>query len=287
MLDSGAFTWFNQRMKSHKGGKLNWDLYKTKEFWDYVDSYALFVKKWSYLFQGYVTVDAVRNPQISWKVTRYLEKEHGLNPIPVVHFGTSEKWLQKYLDAGHKYIGFGGQIERQPYHPWADKMWNVVCNTPDRLPQIKVHGFAQTKIQTMARYPWYSVDSVTWKKMGYYGQVVVPQKINGNFSWQARFISVFTDLISPYTKRSGNGGGRHFLHLSRREQRTVREWLDHIGIEFGTQKKDGTIIQLGVSNDKQERVAANIELFCWLQSQMPQWPWSWEGPPVTRRTLKY
>ena len=276
ILDSGAHALYNLMQKKHKGGKLNYSDYKSKEFWSYCDSYAAFIKKYGYLFDGgYITVDAIRNPRISWQVQKYLEEEHGLNPIPVIHFGTHEKWLQKYLDAGYDYIGLGGSIERKPYTPWADRMWDIICDTPNRLPICKVHGFAQTKVQIMTMYPWYSVDSVTSKKMAYYSQIIMPSRISGKYSWNTRFLSIFMDDVSPYTERNSVGKGRHFSHLSPPEKQSLKDWLDFIEVPLGERRNDGTIRKLGVTNSKQERVAANIKFLQWIESKVPKWPWSY------------
>jgi hypothetical protein len=284
IIDSGAFHFFNlhnsrfnrfcnkERQHQSKNTRPDFSYAKTDEFRSYVDQYADFVKKWAGGLDGYITVDCVLNPKLSWKVHRYLEEEHGLRPIPVIHFGTSEKWLEKYLDKGYDYIGLGGRIGRSPYFPWADKLWSIICDTPNRLPVCKVHGFAITTHRHMTRYPWYSVDSTAWKKFGYFGQILIPPKRNGDFSWTDPNLIVFIDMISPYTKRRGDTG-RHFLHYRKQEQDLILEWLDHIKVPFGQRDEQGRITRLGVSNCKQERCAANIRYFQWLQNQLPEWPW--------------
>jgi hypothetical protein len=275
ILDSGAYTWFAQRRKVWKGGKRDWSSYRTQEFWDYVDAYAAFVKEWKHALDHYITVDAVGNPKISWDVQKYLEEKHGLNPIPVVHFGTDIKELSRYLEAGYKYIGIGGRIGRLPYFPWADKIFNEICNQQNRLPLVKTHAFAVTTHGHMTRYPWYSCDSTTSKKMAYYGQVLIPPKRNGDFCWQTPNMVVFIDSVSPYTNRK-NGKGRHFLHYTKHEQDAMREWLDKIGVPFGERNEKGEIVELGVSTCKQERVNATIKYFLWLQSKIPKWPWPFQ-----------
>lgn len=296
MLDSGAFTFFNKHNSSfnsfcNKKAKNRVERIKpdfsyadTKEFWEYVDSYANFVKQWKDSIDYYVNVDVVLNPKKSWEVLKYLEQEHGLHPIPVVHFGTSIKWVEKYINRGYTYIGMGGRIGHNPYFPWADKVWSVICATPDRKPCCKVHGFALTTHKHITRYPWFSCDSTTWKKMGIFGQIVIPRKRSGEFCWWEPYKSLFVDFISPYTKRV-NRGGKHFLHLTRFEQHQVREWLEYIKVPFGKMKPSGKVTEIGVTNCKQERVAANLRYFLWLQSKLPQWPWSWE-PPIHRESLE-
>lgn len=289
VVDSGAFSLFNTVLKKHKGqigSKLDYSLYKTKEFWTYCDDYAAFIKKYQNAISYYVTVDACRSPELSWKITKYLENEHGLKPIPVVHFGTPIKWITKYLEEGYDYIGVGGRIKRLPYTPWADKVWGEICRTPGYLPKVKVHGFAITTHKLMVRYPYYTVDSVTWKKMSYYGQVLVPPKGHGEFRFDIPNLVVFIDEVSPYSKRDGSGEGKHFFNMSRPEQQAIREWLEEIDVPFGKRKGD-KIIELGVSNDHQMRVEATIKYFEALQRSMPKWPWPFRlsSRPTLMETL--
>lgn len=272
-MDSGAHTWLNKMLK-HRRGPLDYSQYETKKFWKYIDAYANFIKANADIIAHYANVDAIRNPEKSWEIQKYLEQEHGLKPIPVVHYGTHVKWVQKYLDCGHKYIALGGPIRRQGkiYHHWADKAWNVICSTQDHLPVCKVHGFSVTTHKHICRYPWYSVDSVTWKKMAYYGQILVPQYRRGTPAFDIPNLVVFIDPQTKYTIREG-GRGRHFLHLPLTAQRTIRDWLDQIGIEFGTRNKDGTIKVPGVSNDEIVRRAATILYYTHLTKSLPEWPW--------------
>jgi len=270
ICDSGAHSFTNLLFKKskRKGGRIDWSLYKGEDFWNYVDRYAAFIKEWGDSFDYYVSVDVIRNPKLTWKVQQYLENEHGLKPMPVVHFNTPMKWIQKYLDAGYKYIGMGGPVGKNPYTPWADRAWNLICDTPDRLPQAKIHGFAVTTYHMISRYPWFSCDSVTWKKAAYFGQAVVAFSPD-NLS-KTRMI--FFDDQSPYLDRV-KGKGRHFLHHTKSEQHQIRKWLDHIHIPFGSRNKKGKVIEEGITNSNLVRCAATIEYFEAVARSMPKWPW--------------
>ena len=276
-LDSGAFSLFNKVLKKQDTtGRLDYSVYNKPEFWKYVDAYANFINRHKYSIDHYVNVDACRNPKLSWQIQKYLEEEHGLKPIPVVHFNTPIKWLAKYLDAGYDYIGIGGRVKRLPYWPWADRVFNEICNQQSRLPLCKTHGFAVTTHKHVVRYPWYSVDSVTWKKMSYYGQILVPPVRGGQFCFSIPNQVVFIDPHgSKYTNR-GTGRGRHFLHLSKPRQKEIRDWLDFIKVPFGKSKGDGSIIKPGVINDNAMRCAATISYFEHLQRSIPKWPWPFQ-----------
>jgi hypothetical protein len=284
-LDSGAHTWTNLLFKKAKkaGGKIDWGLYDSQEFWDYVDKYAVFVKKWKHRIDHYINVDIIRDPKRSWKVLKYLENEHGLNPMPVIHFNCPLKWIEKHLDAGYEYIGMGGPVGKIPYEPWADRAWNLICSTSNRLPAVKIHGFAVTTHKHIVRYPWYSVDSVTWKKMSYFSQILVPPRLGRNaFNFSVPNLVVFIDAVSPYTNRR-NGKGRHFMHYSRQEQKGIRDWLDFINVPFGERHKDNSIKTEGVTNSNFCRVQANIAYFQHLAAHQPPWPWPFRQN--TRPTL--
>lgn len=280
ICDSGAHSFTNLLFKKSKreGGRIDWSLYKSKEFWDYVDRYANFIKEHGDAFDEYVNVDAIRNPEITWEVQQYLERVHKLSPMPVVHYNTPMRWIKKYIDAGYSYIGMGGPVGKNPYTPWADRAWNLICDTPGRLPAAKIHGFAVTTYKMISRYPWYSCDSVTWKKAAYFGQAVVafsPKDLS-----KTRMI--FFDDQSPYLNRV-KGKGRHFQHYSKSEQRKIREWLDHIQVPFGKRSKSGEVLEEGVTNSNLVRCAATIEYFEAVARSQPKWPWPFHK--VIRPTL--
>lgn len=272
-VDSGAFSLFNKvlQKKRNLGGKLDYTIYHSKEFWKYVDDYAAFIKKYSPCIDGYVNVDACRNPKLSWKIQKYLENEHGLSPIPVVHFGTELKWLEKYINAGYEYIGIGGRVQRLPYHPWADRVFNLICSTKDRLPVVKTHGFAMTSWRYIVRYPWKSVDSTTWRKMAYQGQILVPPYAKGEYRFDKANMVLFMDPTSKYTERKGKG--RHYIHLDKHTKRHVRLWLKKIGVPWGKRNKIGDIVEEGVTNSERWRQAATIHYFLNLVATLPEWPW--------------
>jgi hypothetical protein len=263
-----------RRKKSHKLSAKAF--YSTDDFWNYVDQYAKFILKHKDDIDYYANVDAISEaPEITYKVQRYLEKEYGLDPIPVIHRGEDLKWLHKYLDRGHKYIGIGGIAKRgftrsDSFLSWGDRVFRTICPPPDYLPIIKTHGFAVTSIPMIRRYPWYSIDSVTWKKMSYFGQILVPPVRNGEYCFTIPPLVIFMDRQSKYTHRKGSG--KHFLHLGATVRGQVKTWLKIIGVPWG-KRKGNEIVKLGVTNDPGPRCAATIAYFEHLRKDMPKWPW--------------
>lgn len=281
-LDSGAFTLNMKMNQAAKKGQSSKDFYKSKVFWDYVDAYGKFVRKYKKQFDFYANVDTSNFPKITWKVQKYLENEYGLHPLPVIHHGEDLKWLEKYLEAGYDFICIGGVAKNKSFSfpgkftSWGDKAFKIICpQENDFLPTIKVHGFGMSDIRTMTRYPWYSVDSVTWKKMSYYGQILVPRKYRGKWDFKTNPIVLFVDPQSKYTVRDGNSG-RHFLFLSDSAQKTVLEWLDLIDVPFGKSKSDGSIEIPGVTNEALYRCQATIRYFREMVKTLPTWPWSFD-----------
>lgn len=277
VLDSGAFTWWNKRRKKTVG-RPDWSMFSLKdgsEFKAYVDAYAEFCKKYKDSFDRCVNCDVIGNPKLSWDTLKYLEREHGINPIPVIHTLTPDKWLIKHLEAGYDYIGIGGAARsRKNYYFEVDRMFKIICDTANKLPLCKVHGFAATTHKQIVRYPWYTVDSVTWKKMAYYGQILVPPgKSNGKWKFDKEYQLIFIGSESKYSDNKNSKRARHFLSHTASEQAAIREWLEFIEVPFGSDK------HVGVSNSSQERVAANIEYFLRLERSLPKWPWPFRLEP--------
>lgn len=293
MLDSGAFSLINQARKKRKAGqgKVDWSIYKTDEFREYMDAYAEFIKKYRTAIDYYVNIDAIGNPEITWENQMYLEKEHGLKPIPVVHQGEPIKWVEKYLEAGYDYLAIGKIANQGPFDEWCDRCFEVICNQENRLPLVKVHGFAITRYTWMVRWPWYSVDSTTWIKMAFNGQILMPSiNADGVFVFDKPYMRLFVDDVSPYTNRRHKANGprkrlvlgqretirRHYQSMSPLERSKVRQWLKIIGVPIG-KSRNGKVVTEGVTNNQAMREKANIhyyEHFC----EVHTWPWAWDRP---------
>ncbi len=274
-LDSGAHSLYTIHIisKQHKDG---YAFYESKEFWEYVDSYAKFVKRKKDQIEYYANVDVIFNPELSWKVQKYLEKEHKLSPIPVIHFGTDLKWVKKHLDAGYDFIGLGGlgqEATRTAYIKWADSVYNLLCPKPKRLPLVKTHGFAMTSYQLMVRWPWFSVDSASWVKAGAYGFIFVPHKRDGKFTFEKEPYRLTVSLDSPKMKQhrghvyTMSGGKNNQIY------KTLEEWIEFIGVEMGVSDNNGNTIKKGIINNHETRYVANLRFFQMLCDWLPKWPW--------------
>lgn len=261
-LDSGAHSLRNKHLLDEKTE--SFDFYRTQVFWDYVDSYAAFIKKYKRATDYYVNVDVIFNPKMSWEVLKYLENEHGLNPVPVIHYGEDLKWVEKHLEAGYKFLGIGGlgqEVSASIYTKWADKVYDIICNTPDGKPCVKTHGFAMTSYPLMTRYPWWSVDSASWVKIAAYGGIYVPKIYRGKFTFDDK---PYVMAVSSESSALKDHSKPHFKKLTPRHRKIVEQWLEFIGVPLD-----------GVTTHYAYRNKVNLLFFEMLRKSIPPWPWSY------------
>lgn len=271
-LDSGAHSLYTLHCMSihHKNG---YAFYESKEFWAYCDLYAAFVKKYESGIDYYANVDVIFNPELTWKAQKYLEEEHGLTPIPVIHYGTNIQWLDRYLRSGYKFIGIGGlgqEATARDYRHWADKVFSVICSGTGNLPVVRTHGFAMTSFSLMWRYPWYSVDSASWAKNAGFGNLFVPHKRNGKFDFKVEPYTIGFSTTSD-TKAKAN---QHYLTIKPNQRKVVEEWLEFVGVQLGTnvdhQPDDPK--EQGVLNHYGTRATCNLRFFDMLCKAIPPYP---------------
>lgn len=274
-FDSGSFT---LRVKAERWGAETgqdmWSYYDLPEFYAYMDAYAGFVKTHAVGIDFYANVDAIPNPELSWRNQQYLESKHGLSPIPVVHYKTPLKWLRHYITKGYPYIALGGlawTTSQDTCQKWIDACFEMVCDTPDRLPKVKIHGFGIGSFKILRRYPWYSIDSSAYSQKGAYGYLVIPHKTHGKFDYIKPPFCMAVSMESPCRKQRG----RHYFNITRAEQRHVEEWVEHTGLEMGSLNPDGTIKTFGVITRHVDRRVANLLFYEEYVKHMRPYPWPW------------
>lgn len=275
-LDSGAHSIYNLFSLS-RSKKERFDWYVTpsgklsKNYLEYMDDYAKFLKKYKQGMDFYATVDCIYNPEISWRALKYLEEEHGLNPVPVIHHRTPLKWVTKHIEAGYDLIGLGGLGQKSTkwgYYKWADAVFNLICDNPQRLPCIKTHGFAMTSFDILVRYPWWSSDSTSAFKLAGYGAIYVPHKRKGEFTFEVEPYIIAISHRSSFRKHKG----KHLENLRPGEREIVKEWLASIDVPLGD-IRDNKVIEYGVSSEYNARAVANLRFFERLCDWLPKWPW--------------
>jgi len=205
---------------------IDFSIFDSKEFRNYLDSYVEFVHKYENQLQVYVNLDVIFNPKKTWENQKYLES-CGLKPLPVFHYGEDLEWLKKYMDS-YEYIGIGGvsQVTKQEFR---EKLGNPAFKLIFESDQkIRVHGFAVTSVDLLTCYDWASCDSSTWIKCGAYGDIFVPR-----YDWRKK---QFNYLVSPNSIRvSGipnkSGSGHFTFYLSEEEIKAVRKYLAEMNLD--------------------------------------------------------
>jgi hypothetical protein len=281
-FDSGSFALWTKAAeyhKKHKGGR--WDYYETPEFWQYMDAYAEFVKAHPESIDCYANVDVIPNPELSYRNLKYLEGR-GIAPVPVVHFRTDLKWLKMYIKNGYEFIALGGLVGsamKLECKAWLDACFNMICDTPDRKPKVKLHGFGLTAYEPMLRYPWWSVDSTAWAKVGVFGLILVPKKRKGEFVFTERPNSIAVTTESP-DRRSLQCS--HLLTLPKTERMIVDEWLEMVGVAIGETDQYGERLTYGITNSQPERIIVNLRFFEYMSKTIPEWPWPFNSSITSR-----
>ena len=274
-IDSGAHSLYNKHvLKASKGiakGKGDYSYYNLtpgSEFRQYVDEYAQFIKEYGKYIDFYANVDAIFNPTLTWKIQEYLEQEHGLRPVPVIHCGADLSWFEKYLDKGYRYIGIGGLgqgVSKRDFLEWGDRVFSLLCPGPGRLPVIRTHGFAIMSWELLVRYPWFSVDSASWLKAAAYGQVYIPRfsEHAGEFRFDRPPIVMSVSDRSPNREKRG----RHLMNIYGEERRILDLWVKHCGVALRTTEDQ----RWGAITDLRGRARINLLYFHELAKHL-LWP---------------
>lgn len=265
-LDSGAFTLKTRAAEyAARTGKDERAFYDTKAHWRYVDAYCRFVLDHWQAIDFFANVDAIPHPDLTWRNQDYVERTWGIEPVPVVHYGTNLTWFDRYVEAGYTFIGIGGLVGEtgsEQCRRWLDDLFSRVCPPPTRFPTVRLHGFGLTSVELMFRYPWWSVDSASWTKVGSFGGILVPQRRGGSWAYEETPYVMKVADENPDKERTG----QHFAVLPPGQKQLVREWLDFIDVPLGSDK------ERGVTNSHLYRKDACVMYFHHLTRTIPPYP---------------
>jgi len=128
-----------------------------------IDDYCKFIIETEAII--YAGLDVIGNAKQTLKNTEYMAKEYGLKPIPTFHMGSSLDDLIALMD--YHYIALGGLVFSPNKINHCDRVWDYILKNN---PKLKVHGFGLTNLELMERYPWYSVDSSSYKSCRRFGR---------------------------------------------------------------------------------------------------------------------
>ncbi len=184
LIDSGAHTF-----QSEYGKYESWS---RQDFENYVKSYADWLLKYRHYIFGAVeldigytlnmvlgtrTSDTTSNSTVGpaivaeWQKKYFLPLvEKGVDICFVWHANNEERptaedmqhW--EWMCQQFPYCGLPGELSK---HPDFNKYMSVA-----RRYSTKVHGFAATKQTDFRDWPWYSIDSITWKTCEMYGTLI-------------------------------------------------------------------------------------------------------------------
>jgi hypothetical protein len=185
-VDCGAPSLYNKlsrklEKKGIMGSKMSerkydtYDYVNTEGYKTYRTNYIKFLHENKSKIDVYSNLDVINNPRLTYENQQIMESE-GLSPIPVFHLGCDEKWLRRYVDK-YEYIALGGLVPNptKVLLPWLDRLFKDNLIDDQGFPRVKVHGFACTSVPLMTRYPWFSVDSATCRKLAMYGGIFMPE----------------------------------------------------------------------------------------------------------------
>jgi hypothetical protein len=142
-----------------------------------VAAYAQWLKRWGHQIEVAANLDDLHDPHKTWANQRYLE-DQGLNPIPVFHMGSDFSWLERYLEAGYRYLALGKMVKRN-YGPRV--RWMIECFKLAREAGAVFHGFGLTRPSDIWNLPFYSVDSTRWINAFKYAVVDIWRPHEGKF----------------------------------------------------------------------------------------------------------
>lgn len=273
-FDSGAFSIWSRVVAFQKetGGTVE-DYYKSDEFMAYADAYVEMLKTHPEISHFYANIDVIGNPELTWQNQQLLESK-GIKPVPVVHFGTDLKWLDHYIERGYTYIGLGGLVGGRvggsatpDKGRWISSAFSRVCPAPDYLPTIKFHGFGVSTWKIIRKYPWHSVDSAAWAKLGAFGNIMVPRKRHGEWDFSGGEEIVSVSKESP----SKNKPDSHFFTMTKAERKHVIEWLEEVCVPLGKTADDGSVITEGVTTNGYLRRIAVLYTCEIFRKSLPNW----------------
>lgn len=128
-----------------------------------IDEYCKFLLETGAI--TYAGLDVIGNAAATRENIRYMREEYGLRPFPTFHLGSTLEDLEKLME--YPYIALGGLVFSKDIIQFCDRVWDYILKNN---PRLRVHGFGLTNLDLMARYPWYSVDSSSYKSCRRFGR---------------------------------------------------------------------------------------------------------------------
>lgn len=157
MTDSGAFSFMGKFTESSP----EYEKMSTEEFWlPYLNEYVDWIKSHKdYIFSAAnLDLDTIVGAEIVDKWNKHyfepLERTHGVQIVYVAHEVGSVSVMPRLKEYCEKYSYVG---VNQAWKSLAPQIYQLVKRYHRRI-----HGFAWTEFDLVKKYPFFSVDSVTW-----------------------------------------------------------------------------------------------------------------------------
>ena len=169
-VDSGAHSFFSELAgQGQESASVHKKKTKTEESPDlYFENYVKWLVKYYNHYNYFAELDIGEIVgQKKVREWREILKKHNLYSKCVTVYHPDVMSWNDYIkmldDSQSKYIALEGDRRNRPRLPY-NKLIKVAYEK-----QIKVHGFAMTKDSVMSNYPFYSVDSTSWRSGAIYG----------------------------------------------------------------------------------------------------------------------
>lgn len=119
--------------------------------------YMKYIRENRRYIHHYVTLDVVGDPDVTWYYYEIMRVKK-FRPIPVYHFGTSEEYLQWYIEDGAQFIALGGIVAVRS----KKKVANWVSSLIRKYPTVKFHALGTSSQSVLGINGLYSCDSASW-----------------------------------------------------------------------------------------------------------------------------
>jgi len=257
--------------------------------------YIKFIKEWEHLIEIYPVLDVIGDAEATWENQKVME-DHGLTPMPVFHVEDHSSYLERCLDYDYFCLGgmAGGASAKSRQH-FLNKCFEMICDTPDRMPKCKVHGFGLAAPSLMVQFPFYSIDTSSWVSYSQFGIVLFPKrKADGVPDYGETPIKIFVTARSPKNSMEG----MHYSNLTSLDRAAVDSYVKEMGFQMGKSvtfecgedyelqdaesfmNKEKTLVERaeisGISNNNSLRYAYNMKYFQAIADSCPPWPWPWQ-----------
>lgn len=171
----------------------------------------------------YAGLDVIGDAKKTYENNKFMEDQYGLNPIPTFHMGGNIEDLAKIAGGQYSYIALGGLVFSSNVVNHCDAVWRwIMANNP----KLRVHGFGITNLELMERYPWFSVDSSSFKSGKRYGRQGV---LWNGFSWKTfeeeEYIEILRKMGHVITDPEKKGSDESKEQKEKRSKENRDRWF--------------------------------------------------------------